>query len=144
MTVSKLLLNIINERCATSDTREGESSVLSDTCEGFKSQLNNLNAQGLKGITWSLIHSQLSIVLDLIMMENMDLKELSQIKIHLGVALSHLFSPTFPLDPLEMKRAKVDFYDLQVSKLLIVTMSYNELLLAMGSLLLLIVYSLYC
>ena len=144
MTVSKLLLNIINERCATSDTREGESGVLSDTCEGFKSQLNNLNAQGLKGITWSLIHSQLSIVLDLIMMENMDLKELSQIKIHLGVALSHLFSPTFPLDPLEMKRAKVDFYDLQVSKLLIVTMSYNELLLAMGSLLLLIVYSLYC
>ena len=138
MTVSKLLLNIINERCATSDTREGESGVLSDTCEGgdgvlsdtcegLKSQLSNsimnLNAQGLKGITWSLVYNHLSIVLDLIMMDNMDLKELSQIKIHLGVALSHLFSPTFPLDPLEMKRAKVDFYDLQVSKLLIVTMS---------------------
>lgn len=42
-------------------------------------------------------------------------KSLAISKVHLGVGLCLLFAPTYQLDPLEIKKAEIEFFELMVS-----------------------------
>lgn len=96
----------------------GDAVPLSDTpADSLYSVLSHFASDAYTGHKWLKIRDHIGSVCDAVYRGSEDqltVKDLAIAKVHLGVGLCLLFVPTYQLDPLEVKKAEIEFFKLMV------------------------------